>query len=420
MALNFVITNVGKAAIAQAGTLGPVVLSTIQVGNAGYTPSPTQTALQAPIKSLTPSGFSNPSSDTIHFTVSDETTDTYTCQEIGIITSTGILFAVYSQASPIVVKVSTTAAFFAIDLAITGIPPGSYTLGGTGFSYPPASETVKGVAFLATQSDVDTGTDALKIITPARLRATVFTTSQMPVAGIEYPSLSDNSDYTKNTKRRVNSASINFDPAFLEATGGSLVCTAGAIPANGTIAAATGSTLAVTALSDLGTWTMTNATTFEGDRFVGMIFKIVSISGTANATLGGANVSTLGVRITRAISATQLEFKMLSGAATTTQNGVTTFTVTSDGVRSSYGCSLTRLAAFDYRLTFTTPFTDTSYSWTGSVGTASTGSLWIGSPALPYNQWKTPASLRFRAVSATGTVATNIMNDISIVVTATR
>ncbi len=54
MALNFVITNVGKAAIAQAGTLGPVVLSTIQIGNAGYTPSPTQTALQDPIKSITP------------------------------------------------------------------------------------------------------------------------------------------------------------------------------------------------------------------------------------------------------------------------------------------------------------------------------------------------------------------------------
>jgi hypothetical protein len=410
MALNFVITNVGKAAIAQAGTLGPVVLSTIQLGNAGYTPSPTQTALQAPIKSITPSGFSNPTPETIHFTVSDETTDTYTCQEIGIITSTGILFAVYSQPSPILVKVSTTAAFFAIDLVITGIPPGSYTLGGTGFSYPPASETVKGVSFLATQAEVNLGTDTLKVVTPATLRNRTYS--------VEYSNLSNDADYTKNTRKRVNSASINFDPAFLEA--GNLTCTAGVIPVNGTIVAAAGSTLAVTALSDLGTWTMTNATTFEGDRFVGMIFKITSISGVANATLGGVNVSTLGVQITRAISATQLEFKMLSGAAITTQTGVNTFILNSNGIRSIYGCALTRLAAFDYRLTFTTPFTDTSYSWTGSVGTASTGSLWIGSPALPYNQWKTPSSLRFRAVSATATVSTNIMNDISIVVTATR
>lgn len=418
MALNFVITNVGRAAIANAGTLGPVVLSTIQIGNAGYTPLPTQTALQAPIKSITPSGFSNPAPDTIHFTVSDETTDTYTCQEIGIITSTGILFAVYSQTSPIILKVSTTAAFFAIDLVITGIPPGSYTLGGVGFSYPPATQTVKGVAFIATQGVVDSGIDASQIVTPSTLRGTKFLTSQLPNAGVEYANLSDNLDYTKNVKRRTNSASINFDPAFLEA--GSLVCTSGTIVASGTIAAATGSTLAVTALSNLGTWTMTNNTTFEGDRFVGMIFKIISIAGTPNATLGGRDVSTLGVQITRAISPTQLEFKMLSGAAITNQNNVTTFTVTSDGVRSSYGCSLTRIGIGDYRLTFAAPFTDTSYSWTGSVGTNGTGNLWIGSAILPYNQWKLPASLRFRVVSATGTIATNIMNDISVVVTATR
>ena len=418
MALNFVITNVGKAAIAQAGTLGPVVLSTIQIGNAGYTPSPTQTALQAPIKSITPAGFSNPSPDTIHFTVSDETTDTYTCQEIGIITSTGILFAVYSQASPIVVKVSTTAAFFAIDLVITGIPPGSYTLGGTGFSYPPATQTVKGVAFLATQAIVDAGVDATQIVTPATLRGTKFVTSQLPNAGVEYGNLSDNSDYTKNVKKRINSASINFDPAFLEA--GTLVCTAGSIVASGTIAAATGSTLAVTSGSDLGTWTMTNATTFEGDRFVGMIFKIPSIGGVAGATLGGRDVSTLGIEITKTLSATQLEFKILSGAAITTQAGVNTFNISSNGVRSIYGCLLTRLGIGDYRLTFTTPFTDTSYSWTGSVGTNSVGSLWIGSAPLPYNQWKSPLSLRFRVVSATGTIATNIMNDVSVVVTATR
>jgi hypothetical protein len=151
-----------------------------------------------------------------------------------------------------------------------------------------------------------------------------------------------------------------------------------------------------------------------------MIFKIPSIGGVAGSTLGGRDVSTLGIQITRAISATQLEFKILSGAALTSQTGVTTFNISSNGVRSIYGCSLTRLALGDYRLTFTTPFADTSYSWTGSVGTNSVGSLWIGSAPLPYNQWKSPSSLRFRVVSATGTIATNIMNDVSVVVTATR
>lgn len=419
MALNFVITNAGKAAIAQAGTLGPVVLSNIQIGNAGYTPQPTQTSLQAPIKSLTPTGFSNPSPDTIHFTVSDETTDTYTCQEIGIITSTGILFAIYSQTTPIVVKVGTTAAFFAIDLVITGIPAGTYTLGGTGFSYPPATETVKGVMFLATQSAVNSGTEATTAVTPATLRATVFTKDQMPIGGIQYANLSDDSDYTKNVQKRVNSASINFDPAFLEA--GTLTCTAGAIAANGTIVAATGSTLAVSNGSDLGTWTMTNNTTFQGDRFVGMIFKILSIGGVASATLGGVNVSTLGIQITRAISATQLEFKMLSGAATANQANVTTFTFSSDGIRSKINVStITRNAIADYTITFATPFTDSTYAWTGSVGTNGTGALWVGGIPAAYNAGKTKNALRFRVVSATATVATNIMHDISIIVTSAR
>lgn len=424
MALNFVITNAGRAAIAQAGTLGPVVLSTVQIGNSGYTPQPTQVALQAPIKSLTPAGFSNPSSDTIHFTVSDETTDTYTCQEIGIITSTGILFAVYSQITPIVVKISTTAAFFAIDLVITGIPPGSYTLGGTGFSYPPASETVKGVMFLATQAAVNSGTEATTAVTPATLRATVFTTNQMPVGGIQYNNLSDNIDYTKNVKRRINSASINFDPEWLEA--GTLTCTAGAIPASGlTIPASTGSTLATSQNSNLGTWTMTNATTFQGDRLVGMIFKIPSIGGIPAATLGGVNVSTLGIEITRALSETQLEFKLLSGAATASQTGVTTFTLVTDGIRSKYNITtLVRNGAVNsgnYTVTFEVPFTDTTYCFHGSVGTNGTNLLWLAGSAQAYNTAKMKNALVFQILtSATvGATARNVQ-DVSLVVTATR
>lgn len=420
MALNFVITNAGRAAIAQAGTLGPVVLSTVQIGNSGYTPQPTQTSLQAPIKSLTPSGFSNPSSDTIHFTVSDETTDTYTCQEIGIITSTGILFAVYSQITPIVVKISTTAAFFAIDLVITGIPPGSYTLGGTGFSYPPASETVKGVMFLATQAAVNAGTETTTAVTPATLRATVFTTSQMPVGGIQYSNLSDNADYTRNVKKRINSASINFDPEWLEA--GTLTCTAGAIAALGlTIPASVGSTLATSQNSNLGTWTMTNSTTFQGDRLVGMIFKIPSIAGIAAATLGGVNVSTLGIEITRALSATQLEFKLLSGTATAAQS-VNTFTFVTDGIRSKYNITTVVKNAYgNYTVTFEVPFSDTTYCFHGSVGTNGSNYLWLAGSAQPYNTAKLKNALVFQLLTGPGAGPTvRNVHDVSLVVTATR
>lgn len=167
--LNFILTNAGAAAIANVGTLGPVVLSKLAVGSIGYTPSPTQTSLQAQIKEINPTGFTNPSSDMIHMTAEDVSADNYTCREIGVFDSFGVLFAIYSQANPIFQKTSGSAIVFAFDFTIRNVPPGSVIVGPVSFSYPPATETIAGVAELATQVEVGDGTSQNTIVTPATL-----------------------------------------------------------------------------------------------------------------------------------------------------------------------------------------------------------------------------------------------------------
>ncbi len=169
--INFIITDAGRALVAQAtpGGIGAVTLQTIQIGNSGYTPSPQQTALQAPIKSLNPIGFAKPEPDLLHFNVQDETADSYTVQEIGIFTSTGVLFAIYSQTNPMLTKATGAAALFSIDLKISNLPAGTVNLGSTSFTYPTASESTLGVARLALDSDIAGGTDNSKIVTPDKL-----------------------------------------------------------------------------------------------------------------------------------------------------------------------------------------------------------------------------------------------------------
>lgn len=168
-AIPFVITNAGLAALANVGSLGPVTISKVAIGTGLYTPSATQTALQSQTKQLTPSGSTVPAPGVIHITAVDSSQDAYNVGEIGLITSTGVLFAVYSQGSNILVKGANSDFLFSLDFALSGADPDSITVGDTGFSYPAATETTLGVAAIATTSLVTAGTDDQTIVTPKKL-----------------------------------------------------------------------------------------------------------------------------------------------------------------------------------------------------------------------------------------------------------
>lgn len=168
-ALQFKVTTGGLDLLANVGTIGPVVLTQIAIGSAGYVPTGEETALTAEIKRITPEGASSPSPGKIHIVASDPSNDAYTVREIGIYAG-ATLFAISAQDAPIQIKPADGQSLFAIDFDISSLPPESVEIGDASFQYPPATETVKGVAEIATQGETDAGTDDERIVTPLKLK----------------------------------------------------------------------------------------------------------------------------------------------------------------------------------------------------------------------------------------------------------
>jgi hypothetical protein len=175
-ALQLTITNAGLSAIAQAGTLGPVVISQVAIGSGSWAtaPTPTATALVTEIKRITPQGSSTPAPGVIHITAADTSADAYSVKEIALYTSTGVLFAIAGGTAVFLNKASGSVALTAVDLSLANVPVGSVTIGDANFQYPPATETVQGVLEIATAAEVAAGTDDLRAVTPAKLALAGF------------------------------------------------------------------------------------------------------------------------------------------------------------------------------------------------------------------------------------------------------
>jgi hypothetical protein len=202
MSLQLTITNAGLSAIAQAGTLGPVVISKVAIGSGSWTtaPTPAATALLAQIKQITPQGSSTPSPGVIHITAEDSSTDAYSVSEIGLYDSNNVLFAIAGGTAAYLTKYSASTALFSIDISLANVPVGTVTIGNANFTNPPATETTMGVAEIATTAEVTAGTDDTRIVTPSKLSAAGFVkksgdtmTGDLNLAGISKTS----NGYTK-------------------------------------------------------------------------------------------------------------------------------------------------------------------------------------------------------------------------------
>jgi hypothetical protein len=183
MPIEFILTAAGKAAIVNAANTGtnPVVIDRVGVGSASWSPTAAATALQTEIKKISTIGGAAVADDTIHITASDTSSDVYTVREIGLFLADGTLLAVYSQSAAIITKGADTVALIAADLVITGLPAGSVTVGDVTFDYPQATETVKGVAEIATTAESQAGTDDTRMLTPKKLQDVTATTTRSGV-----------------------------------------------------------------------------------------------------------------------------------------------------------------------------------------------------------------------------------------------
>ena len=80
-----------------------------------------------------------------------------------------------------------------------------------GFAAPPASETVSGIAELATQTETDTGTDDLRIVTPLKLRNSPY------ASRVVNQTIGDGSATTFSITHSFNT--FDVDVSVREATG---------------------------------------------------------------------------------------------------------------------------------------------------------------------------------------------------------
>lgn len=138
MSLPIMLTDIGRAAIASGQSLQ---VDAVILGSAAYTPSPSQTSLQSPIKTLNTISGATASSDTLSVTIQDTSSDAYTVNELGIRLSNGDLFAVMSQPSGgLLIKTSLSWLMATFDAKFVGLDVSNVSFGDASFAYPKASE----------------------------------------------------------------------------------------------------------------------------------------------------------------------------------------------------------------------------------------------------------------------------------------
>jgi hypothetical protein len=169
--LQIIITKAGRAALVNAEHNGtaPLKIAEIGVTAAVFTANEDATTLPGEIKRLSTISGEVVAPDTIHVTIRDDGTDTYTVRGIGYWLSNGVLLGVYSQPDPILQKSTQSMLLLAADTVFTTIKATALTFGDAKFTNPPATVERQGVVALATADETVAGKDAIRAVTPAGL-----------------------------------------------------------------------------------------------------------------------------------------------------------------------------------------------------------------------------------------------------------
>ena len=168
----FTITSAGLDALvdAQNGDTEEIVIAELGLSANVVDVSPTLVALPGEFKRIATLSGQSVSETIIHMFAQDSSEDTYDVRSLGLYLSDGTLFAAYSRAeAPVFRKVDIATFLFSIDVAFSETAADSIVFGDASFLYPPATQTVPGVAELATQAEVDGEADDQRIVTPLKL-----------------------------------------------------------------------------------------------------------------------------------------------------------------------------------------------------------------------------------------------------------
>jgi hypothetical protein len=172
-ALQLIVTTAGRAALTNATNNGtaPVLLAAVGVTATAFSAGPDTPALPGEIKRIATIAGGVTAADTLHVTIRDDSTDTYTVRGLALYLDDGTLFASFGQADVLLQKSTQASMLIAMDVQFADIDATDITVGDTNFQLNTATTEVQGVVELATDAETITGTDPGRAVVPKGLKA---------------------------------------------------------------------------------------------------------------------------------------------------------------------------------------------------------------------------------------------------------
>jgi len=168
-------TDAGLEAITAASGTDPTVIAEIGLTATAFDYAPTLTELPGEFKRVAVLSGIAAAPNITHLTAYDTSAEVWTASGLGLYLEDGTLLGVVSSADPLIAKAAVAFALLVFDIAFEADLAASIVYGNATFVWPPATETMRGVAELATQARVDAEEDgeddAETIVTPRTLRA---------------------------------------------------------------------------------------------------------------------------------------------------------------------------------------------------------------------------------------------------------
>lgn len=262
MPLLLQLTDAGLDAIvaAEAGGTDTVRITELGLTANNFTQAPTLTALPGEFKRIDMISGEPVAPNIIHMTAYDGSIDVYDVRGLGLYLDDGTLLATFVDPDPVFRKAALAFGLFVFDIAFSSAISGVIEFGNATFLYPPATESTRGTARLATQARVDAETDAgddfETIVTPKTLRVRL----NSALTALQNNVNSQISDLTNwvNSQISALTTSVNAQIATLTGrtiTGGGLVTGGGDLSANRVLSVAEATLEQIRDLTGQGTIT---------------------------------------------------------------------------------------------------------------------------------------------------------------------
>lgn len=171
--LKITVTHAGYAALVNAENTGTNAVRVSQIGltDQDFTPAPELTELPGEHRRLATFSGSAVADDTVHVTIRDESSDSYSVRGFALYLEDGTLLAVHGQPDIILEKATQAMLLLAADIRFTDVAATTLEFGDTNWTNPPATTEAVGVVELATAAEAVAGTDSTRAMTPASHKA---------------------------------------------------------------------------------------------------------------------------------------------------------------------------------------------------------------------------------------------------------